>query len=122
MENLSGQEILRLLGPSQDRLIFDILLYITFFFTLITMFLQGDKALLTTIISAAALLLGVIAKLQVFRPLEFGTFVVNAGIFLFPALVAGMTRDSKSRPPAVLAALVGAIHFFIYWFFFQRNF
>ena len=122
MENLSGQEILRLLGPSQDRLIFDILLYITFFFTLITMFLQGDKALLTTIISAAALLLGIIAKLQVFRPLEFGTFVVNAGIFLFPALVAGMTRDSKSRPPAVLAAIVGAVHFFVYWFFFQRNF
>jgi len=122
MENISGQEILRLLGPSQDRLIFDILLYVTFFFTLVTLFLQGDKALLTTIISAAALLLGVIAKLQVFAPLEFGTFIVNAGIFLFPALVAGMTKDGKSRGPAILAAIIGAVHFFLYWFFFQRNF
>lgn len=122
MANLNTQEILRLLGPSQDRLLFDILLYVTFFFTLITLFMQGDKALFTTILSALALLLGIIAKLRVFPPLEFGTFVVNAGIFLLPALVAGMTKDAKSRGPAALAAILGAVYFFAFWFFFQRGF
>jgi hypothetical protein len=119
MDNISGQEILRLLGPSSDRLFFDILLYVSFFFSLIMMFTQGDKALLTTIISAATMLLIVLAKLRVFVPLEFGTFVVNAGIFLLPILVAGMTRAPKSRPPAVLAGIAGAIHFFLFWFLFQ---
>lgn len=121
MENIDTQEIIRLLGPSQDRLIFDILLYITFFFTFITLVMQGDKSLVTTIISAAALLLGLIGKLRVFTPLDFGTFIVNAGVFLLPALVAGMTPDAKSRGPAILAAIMGAVYFFAFWFFFQRG-
>ena len=121
MENINIDEIGYLLGPSSPPgLIWNILLYIIFFLALVSMLLQGDKALLPTMILAGALLLVVLAKLQVFPPREFGAFVVNAGIFILPGLVAGMTRSPKGRPPAILAAVFGAVFFFAYWFFFQR--
>lgn len=122
MDNLNFQDIVDALGPnSPPGIAWNILIYIVFFFTLITLLVQGDKALLTTIISAAALLLDVIAKLQIFPPDEFGAFVVNAGVFIFPGLVAGMAKTGRSRAPAILAALFGAVWFFAYWFFFQRG-
>jgi|SRR5690606_13576644 len=122
MESLDIQEIIRLLGPNAGQsLIYNIFIYIIFFFTLITLLLQGDKALLTTIIAAGSLVLCVIDKLAIFSPREFGSLVLHAGMFLLPGMVAGMTRDSKSRPPAIMATLVGAVYFFLYWFFEQRG-
>lgn len=121
MQNIDMQEIIRLLGPNAGLgLVWNIFLYVIFFFTLIAMLLQGDKALLTTIICAASLMLCIIAKLNIFPPREFGSLVINAGIFLFPGIVAGMTRDAKSRPPAILACVIGAVYFFAFWFFLQR--
>lgn len=122
MQNINLQEIIRLLGPNAGlALPWSIFVYIIFFFTLITMLLQGDKALLTTIISAASLLLCVVDKLAIFPPDEFGSLVIHAGMFLFPGIVAGMTRDAKSRPPAIFACIIGAIYFFAFWFFLQRG-
>jgi hypothetical protein len=122
MQDINVQEIIRLLGPNAGLgLVWNIFIYVIFFFTLITMLLQGDKALLTTIICAAALMLCIIAKLAIFPPREFGSLVINAGMFLFPGIVAGMTRDAKSRPPAIIACVVGAVYFFAYWFFLQRG-
>lgn len=121
MDNISIQEILFRLGPNSGHgLIWNIFIYVIFFLTLVTMLMQGDKALFTTIICAASLLLGVIDKLVIFQPREFGSMAIHAGMFIFPALVAGMTKDTKSRPPAVLAAIVGAVYFFLFWFFLQR--
>jgi hypothetical protein len=121
MQDISIQEILQLLGPTAGLgLIWNIFIYIIFFFTLITLLLQGDKAMLTVLISAAALLLCVIDKLVIFAPREFGSLAIHAGMFLFPGLVAGMTRDPKSRPPAVIASIVGAVYFFLFWVFLQR--
>ena len=122
MENINIQDIIQALGPnSPPGFAWNILIYIVFFFTLITMFVQGDKNLLPTIIAAAALLLDVIAKLQIFPSDEFGAFVVNAGVFILPALVAGMAKTGRARGPAILAAVFGAVWFFAYWFFFQRG-
>jgi hypothetical protein len=77
--------------------------------------------MLTVLLSAGALLMAIIDKLSIFAPKEFGSMVLHAGMFIFPALIAGMTKDKKSRPPAILAALLGAIYFFLFWFFLQRN-
>ena len=121
MENIDLQEIIRLLGPSAGNgLIWNIFIYIIFVFTLITLLLQGDRALVSTIICASALLMGVVDKLVIFEPKEFGTLALHAGMFLFPALVGGMTQDAKSRPPAIIASIVGAVYFFLFWFFLQR--
>ena len=121
MDNISIPEIIQLLGPNGGYgLPWTILIYLIFFFTLITMLLQGDKALTTVLISAAALLMGLIDKLALFAPKEFGAMVLHAGMFIFPALVAGMTRDGKSRGPAIIASVIGAVYFFAFWFFLQR--
>jgi hypothetical protein len=122
MQDISLQEILRLLGPTAGQgLIYNIFIYLIFFFTLVTMLLQGDKAMLTVLLCAAALLMAIIDKLDIFPPKEFGSMALHAGMFIFPALVAGMTKDKKSRPPAVLASILGAVYFFLFWFFLQRN-
>jgi hypothetical protein len=122
MQDISLQEIIRLLGPNAGYgLIYNIFIYLIFFFTLVTLLLQGDKALTTVLLCAAALLMGLVDKLAIFAPKEFGAMVLHAGMFIFPALVAGMTKDKKSRGPAVLAALFGATYFFLFWFFLQRS-
>jgi hypothetical protein len=122
MQDINIQEIIRLLGPNAGlSLPWSIFVYIIFFFTLITMLLQGDKALFTTIICAGSLLLCVVDKLAIFPPDEFGALIIHSGMFLLPGIVAGMTRDSKSRPPAILASVVGAVYFFAFWFFLQRG-
>lgn len=123
MENIDVQEILELLGPNRGLpIFFNILIYVIFLFTLIGLLLQSDKAVLPTMVLAAGLLLCVLAKLVIFDELEFGTFAINAGMFLAPTLVIGMTRAEKSRGPLILAGLAGAIYFFAFWFFyhFQR--
>jgi hypothetical protein len=122
MQDIDIQEIIRLLGPNAGLgLVWNIFIYVIFFFTLIAMLLQGDKALLTTIICAASLMLCIVDKLGVIPPDEFGSLVIHAGMFLFPGIVAGMTRDAKSRPPAIIACVVGAVYFFAFWFFLQRG-
>ena len=122
MQDISLDNILFLLGPnSGEGLIFNIFIYLIFFFTLVTLLLQGDKAMLTVLLCAGALLMGLVDKLSIFEPKEFGAMVLHAGMFIFPALVAGMTKDKKSRPPAVLAAIIGAVYFFMFWFLLQRN-
>jgi hypothetical protein len=122
MQDISLDNILFLLGPnSGEGLIFNIFIYLIFFFTLVTLLLQGDKAMLTVLLCAGALLMGLVDKLSIFEPKEFGAMVLHAGMFIFPALVAGMTKDKKSRPPAVLAAILGAVYFFLFWFILQRN-
>ena len=122
MQDISLSEIGFLLGPTSGQgLIFNIFIYLIFFFTLVTMLLQGDKAMLTVLLCAGALLMGLVDKLNIFAPKEFGSMALHAGMFIFPALVAGMTKDAKSRGPAILASILGAVYFFLFWFLLQRN-
>ncbi len=125
--NIELSDIPRLLGPgSGTDVIFSITLYIIFFLSLITMLMQSDKQLSATLIMASTLLLIILAKLTLaadapFTRREFGSYVIHAGIFIFPALVAGMTKAPKSRGPAIIAAVLGAIYMFGFWFLYQSR-
>jgi hypothetical protein len=121
--DINVQEIIRQLGPySGLGLVWNIMIYLVFFLNLISLFLQSDKTLLPTLVLAAGLLICIIAKLVIFNPMEFGTFVVNAAMFLAPTLVIGMTKAPKSRPLLILASIISGIYFFAFWVTFHfRN-
>jgi hypothetical protein len=122
MAGLTAQEILSKLGPrSGTNLLYDILLYILFFMNVIIMFMQSDKQLVPTIFAGLAAALAVVAKLDVLAPKAFGSLVVNAGIFVLPLIVAGITRAKKSVPLAVIDGLLAGVYFFAFWFFNQRS-
>ncbi len=120
--NLPLNEILARLAPrSGVELLYDIALYIIFFLCLIVMFMQSDKQLVPTILSGMVGALAVIAKLNVFDPKAFGALVINAGIFVFPIIVAGITKAKRSQPLAIIAGVLGGIYFFMFWFISQRG-
>jgi hypothetical protein len=134
-----GQQIMRYIGPRRDGPFWDILLvYPIFFFGLITLFMQGDKEITTTLIMAFVLLLTVLSKLAplgifdtlgdaaggdplIFSyPKGFLIFIIHCGLFALPIIVAGMTRAKKSRGPAILTGILGGVYLFAFWFIMQR--
>ena len=122
MNGLTIQQVLSHLAPRGGvNLIYDIILYIVFVLDLILMFGQSDKQTITTIMAGGAAALAVIAKLDVFRPREFGSLIVNAGMFILPLLVVGISRAKKVNPIGVISAVFSALYFFAFWFFAQRG-
>ncbi len=122
MPELTVQEILSKLGPRGGvNLVYDIILYILFILNLIIMFMQSDKQLVPTLFAGLAAALTVVAKLDVLGPKELGSLIVNAGIFVLPLIIAGITRAKKSTPLAVISGLLAAVYFFAFWFFNQRD-
>ncbi|NDJ59985.1 MAG: hypothetical protein GYB67_02605, partial [Chloroflexi bacterium] len=81
-----------------------------------------------TLLIAATLLMALIAKLSIsgndpiLRPREFGTFVLNVGMFILPLIAVGMIRAKKSRAtaPAILGALIAGVYFAAFWFVEQQ--
>jgi hypothetical protein len=122
MDQVNLQEVLSHLAPrSGVNLIYDIVLYIVFVLDLILMFGQSDKQTITTVMAGGAAALAVIAKLDVFRPREFGSLIVNAGMFVLPLLVVGISKAKKVQPLGVISAVFSALYFFAFWFFSQRS-
>ena len=122
MPQITLQEVLAHLAPrSGVNLIYDIILYLVFVLDLILMFGQSDKQTITTVMAGGAAALAVIAKLDVFRPREFGSLIVNAGMFVLPLLVVGISKAKKVQPLGVISAVFSAIYFFAFWFFAQRG-
>ncbi|MFN8375980.1 MAG: hypothetical protein U0694_24295 [Anaerolineae bacterium] len=134
-----GQQILRYIGPRRGGEIWDIVfVYPIFFFGMITLFMQGDKEMLTTLIMATVLLLTVLSKLAplgIFNtlggsgggdPLIFSypkgllVFIIHCGMFALPIIVAGMTKAKKSRGPAIITGVLGGVYLFAFWFVMQR--
>ncbi|MBL8116842.1 MAG: hypothetical protein J0L63_09715 [Anaerolineae bacterium] len=116
------QDIIAKLGPRGGvDLIYDILLYIVFFLNLILMFSQSDKQTVPTIFAGGAAALAVLAKLQVFPPRDFGSLVINAGMFVLPLIVVGITKAKKTIPLGVISGVIAGVYFFAYWFFSQRG-
>lgn len=110
-----------------------VFIYPLFFLAIITMGQQSDKQLLTTLIMAAVLMLIVLAKLGPGRVIDASLdpdilafprgllwFVFNAGVFVFPLIVAGMTKAKKSVPFAIIGGVWGGVYFFAFWFIAQR--
>jgi hypothetical protein len=122
MAGLTAQDILSKLGPrSGTNLIYDIFLYVLFFLNLIIMFMQSDKQMVPTVFAGLAAALAVVAKLDVIPPKEFGSLVVNAGVFVLPLIIAGITRAKKSVPLSVISGILAGVYFFAFWFFNQRT-
>lgn len=126
------QEIIRLVSPGQGQdFLWSIMLYLCFFFGLLTLFLLPDKNLLPTLLMAATLLFIFIAKISlaspqpVFERKEFGMLIINVWIGVIPLIVAGMIRTRKRNNPAlptsIIAGLIGLGYFMIFWALVQRN-
>lgn len=119
--DLDFQQIIRLLAPRQGTdLIWDIMLYGVFIFGTITMFMQSDKTLLPTLMMGGVVLISVIAKLQVIPPWNILSMLLNAVMAIFPGMVAAITKAPKSRPTALLTALLGSVYMVTYLLFVQR--
>lgn len=129
--DIDFQEIIALLGPGTGQtLIWSIFLYIIFFFGLVTLLTIPDKNMVPTLLLAGVLLFAIVGKLSVtasfndaiIKPKDFGMFVINVGMFVFPLIAVGMIRARKSRAtaPALITAFAGAVYFFLYWMIAQQ--
>ena len=129
--SINFQDVLELLKPGTGQvLVWSIFLYVIFFFALITLFLMPNKNMIPTLLAAGVLLFAIVAKLSVsaprnqaiMRPTDFGMFVINVGMFVFPLIAVGMTRARKNRTvaPAIATALTAVVYFFLYWLFAQH--
>ena len=122
MNGLTLQQVLSHLAPrSGINLFYDILLYLIFVLDLIFMFGQSDKQTITTIMAGGAAALAVVAKLDVFTPKSFGSLIVNAGMFILPLLVVGISKAKKVQPLGVISAVLSALYFFAFWLLSQRS-
>ncbi len=129
--DIDFQEILFLLSPGTGQtLIWSIFLYLIFFFGVLTLLTIPDKNMVPTLLMAGVLLFAIVGKLSVtarpseaiIKPNEFGMFVINVGMFVFPLIAVGMVRARKSRAtaPALVTAFTAAVYFFLYWLLVQR--
>ncbi|MBA3875094.1 MAG: hypothetical protein H0X30_38710 [Anaerolineae bacterium] len=122
MNGLTLQQVLSHLAPrSGINLFYDILLYLIFILDLVFMFGQSDKQTITTIMAGGAAALAVVAKLDVFTPKSFGSLIVNAGMFILPLLVVGISKAKKVQPLGVISAVLSALYFFAFWLLSQRS-
>ncbi len=122
----SFSEIVQNLKPrSGQGLLWDLMLYAIFFLGLVTTILIPDKQFIVTVVMAVVLVMAVVAKLQVFKPGDFGTLVLNIGMFVLPLISAGMVRQrsgtARAVAPAALTGLLGGAYFFLFWALEQRN-
>ena len=121
-KTLTVQDILAKLAPrSGIELVYDIFLYIIFFLAVIVMFMQSDKQLVPTMIMAGVAAMAVLAKLSIFPPKDFGSLVINAGMFVLPLIVAGITSAKKSQAPAIIGGVLAGVYFFLFWVVSQRS-
>ncbi len=120
LDSINMDEILHLLGPNGGwGMPWSIFIYIIFFLSVVTMLMQSEKTLAPVLLMLIGLLALVLDKLAVFPARAFETFILHIVIFIPPILVVGMTKNPKSRPPAILAFLLGAGYFFAFWLTFQ---
>lgn len=114
LDGLTFQEILAVLAPSD---LWDIILYLFLVFIFITLFMQGDGSVMTTILLAFVVIGALIDKVDVFGNCGFEVMFIRVMFFVIPLIVAGVTDAPKSRPPAVIAAVLGMAYMFGTWFF-----
>jgi quinol-cytochrome oxidoreductase complex cytochrome b subunit len=133
---IDGSQIVALLGfGSGTDIIWNILLYLLFFLSLFAMFRMPDKNMVPTLLIGAVLACIVIAKISIMADYigedpvltkrEFGMFVVNGMIVVFPFVAAGMVRAKKKGVvigPAIVTGILAFIYFFLFGLVEQRWF
>jgi len=136
VDGLSFQEILQYILPTSKFLIFDIFLYLIFFFALLALLTMPDKNMVPTFLIGGVLLAVIVAKLSTAATVlpgapilglkDFGTYAINVAMLVFPLIAVGTTRKPSSRakvrstPFAILAGVLGAVYFFLFWIVHQR--
>lgn len=122
MNGVTPEKILAQLGPSSPPgIIWNILLYVIFFLSLIAMFMQSDKQNTPTVLLGAVGAMAVITKLSIFEPKAFGSLVLNVGMFVIPFIVIGISKAKKATPLLIFCGIVGGLFFFGFWLVLQRN-
>jgi len=104
---------------SEPGFIFNIFIYTMLLLNMIAFFMQDDKDLPSTLMLGLVLVLLVISKLAIIDPLSIVSVLINAGIMTAPLIVTGMSRSKKSKPLTLIAGLLGAPYFFLYWWVLQ---
>ncbi len=123
-EGLTPQQIINLLLPSS---IWDFLLYIILIFVLITLFMQPEGSITVTILLAIVVVAIFMDKVQALNALgqrhkcSFGTMGMRISFFVIPLLIAGITKNPKSRLPAIVAAVLGLGYTLFLWAIEMRN-
>jgi len=136
VDGITFEQVLSYLLPTPQFMIFDILLYIIFFLALLAVFTMPDKNMIPTLLIAAVLMAVIVAKLStaaIVKPgdpilgkKDFGMYAINVAMLVLPLIAVGMTRKPKSNsvvrstPFAILAGLMGAVYFFMFWLVHQR--
>lgn len=140
--DINPEDLLEALGPRDgNALIFDILLYLIFFFGFINTFLIPDKQLAVSLMNFLVMGLALVSKLlidvggeewiidvnpsAILVPGDFAVLPINVGIFVVPLLMAGMLRSVKGKRspalfPCLIMGLLGGTYFFIFWATEQR--
>lgn len=133
MDNVN--EMLKLLGPT-DKLHWDILLYTTFFFNLVLLFVLPDGSTLPTFLTIVVLVCAVIDKTYAFgymmdsgtfsaqdchAKIFIGTYLIRAAMFIAPFTIAGGTDEGKVRALGILCGIVGVGYMGARWFIEQRE-
>lgn len=113
-------QILQLLVPKS---FWDFVLYFILLMGLIVLFTQPEGSVLTNILLAIVIIGIFIDKVQAFpaHRCSFGTMLVRIMYFVIPLIVAGVTQNPKSRPPAVIMAVVGLGYTLFLWATEMRN-
>ena len=135
--DLEFGDILDALGPRDgDELLWDILLYLIFFTSIVTMFLVPDKQLSASLLNFTVIFLAVISKLLVstapdaaISPCDLPVLGINAGMFALPLIMAGMVRNANSKkvgsPAAMMTGIatgfMGGAYFFLFWAMAQQD-
>ncbi len=121
-KTLTVQDILSKLAPRGGvELIYDLFLYVIFFMAVIAMFMQSDKQTIPTILLAAVAAFAVIGKLNILKPKEFGSLIINIGMGVIPLIVGGITQAKKSQAICIICGVFGIVYFIIFWLVSQRG-
>lgn len=133
---IDGRAIGALLGFGQGTdIIWNIFLYLIFILSVFTLFRMPDKNMVPTLLVAGVLACVVIGKLSinakyigedpVLSRREFGMFVINAIMIVFPFIAAGMVRAKKKGVvigPAIFTGIIAIVYFFMFGIIEQRWF
>jgi hypothetical protein len=121
-----------------DEIHWDLALYGLFLLNLILLIMQTEGSALATGLLIIVLVSLIIDKTRAFGyMIEFdmtrytreqfheqifiGTYLIRVAMFAVPLSIAGMTKNEKSRGPAVVAGIAGGAYMFTRWFFEQRD-
>ncbi len=117
MGGLTDVTLQQIIGYLQPLNAWDYLLYIILFFVLITLFLQGEGALTVTLLLAVVVIGIFLDKVRVFGNCGLEVMLIRVTYFVVPLIVAGVSRAPKSRPWAIIGAVLGLAYTFGTWFF-----